>query len=80
MGRKPEKYFVSDDGIFPNSRLPILYYQDELDLPALFPARAVKKLFQKNKGEILSLWRCKAVGTLGNISGKGAVKAFQKAG
>ena len=48
MGRKPEKYFVSDDGIFPNSRLPILYYQDELDLPALFPARAVKKLFQKN--------------------------------
>lgn len=45
---KPQYHFVKDDGIFPNSRLPILYYRGVLDLPKLFPARYVKQLFKKN--------------------------------
>jgi len=45
---KPEQYYVKDDGIFPNSRLPILYYPQTLQLPKLFPSYAVKKLFQEN--------------------------------
>lgn len=43
-----EKYFLHDDGIFPNSRLPVLHYPDVLDLPALFPAAFIKQLFNKN--------------------------------
>ena len=45
---KPELYFVKDDGIFPNNRLPILYYPEVLEFPKLFPAHAIKKLFQEN--------------------------------
>jgi uncharacterized protein YjlB len=48
MKTKPEQYFVKDDGIFPNNRLPILYYPKVLKLPNLFPSHAIKKLFQKN--------------------------------
>jgi uncharacterized protein YjlB len=48
MKTKPEQYFVKDNGIFPNNRLPILYYPKVLALPKLFPAHHVKKLFQKN--------------------------------
>jgi uncharacterized protein YjlB len=44
----PEQYFVKDDGVFPNNRLPILYYPKVLELPKLFPAAAVKKLFKEN--------------------------------
>jgi uncharacterized protein YjlB len=44
----PESYFVKDDGIFPNSHLPILFYPKVLQLPALFPAASVKKLFQQH--------------------------------
>lgn len=45
---KLQRYFVKDDGIFPNNSLPILYYSKVLDLPKLFPALYVKKLFKKN--------------------------------
>jgi len=45
---KPEHYFVKDDGIFPNNRLPIIHYPKIAKLPKLFPAAAVKKLFQSN--------------------------------
>lgn len=48
MPSQPEKYSLKDDGIFPNSCIPVLYYPQALDLPKLFPARAIKKLFQKN--------------------------------
>jgi uncharacterized protein YjlB len=44
----PEQYSVKDDGIFPNSSLPILFYANVLKLPKLFPAMSVKKLFQDN--------------------------------
>lgn len=48
MKKQPELYFVKDDGIFPNNRLPILHYPSVLELPPLLPARAVRKLFQEN--------------------------------
>jgi uncharacterized protein YjlB len=34
--------------VFPNNSLPILLYPKVLHLPRLFPALAVRKLFQKN--------------------------------
>jgi uncharacterized protein YjlB len=43
-----QTFFVKDDGIFPNSELPVVYYPGALDLPHLFPALAVKKLFSEN--------------------------------
>ena len=45
----PQCYFVKNDGIFPNNTLPILYYPKALEVPALFPAAQVKKLFRKNR-------------------------------
>ena len=48
MKVKPQQYFVTDDGIFPNSSLPIIFYPKVLELPRLFPALAVRTLFQKN--------------------------------
>src|SRR3954466_761073 len=45
---KPERYFVKDDGVFPNSHLPLLYYPKVLDIPHLLPALAIRKLFEKN--------------------------------
>jgi uncharacterized protein YjlB len=45
---QPEKYFVEDDGLFHNSRLPILFYPKILRLPKLFPAAKIKKFFQEN--------------------------------
>ena len=43
-----QTYFVKDDGIFPNSKLPIVYYPGVLDLPKIFPALAIKRLFKEN--------------------------------
>jgi uncharacterized protein YjlB len=43
-----EHFVVADDGMFPNNRLPVLYYKDILRIPAVFPGAYVKKLFQKN--------------------------------
>ena len=48
MKLRPQQYFVKDDGIFPNSSLPIIFYPKALDLPRLFPAVAIRTLFQKN--------------------------------
>ncbi|MFL5739083.1 MAG: cupin [Flavisolibacter sp.] len=45
---QPEIFFLQDDGFFPNSRLPLIYYPGVLDLPRFFPAPAIKKLFQQN--------------------------------
>lgn len=50
----PQKYFVEysyvlkDNGKFPNSKLPVLFYKDVLDLPALFPAAYIDNLFKSN--------------------------------
>lgn len=46
--KQPEQFFIKDDGIFPNNKLPVLYYSSVLKLPRLLPAAAVKNLFQKN--------------------------------
>lgn len=43
-----EQIVLQDDGIFPNSRLPALFYKAVLDIPTLFPATHVKHLFESN--------------------------------
>jgi uncharacterized protein YjlB len=43
-----EKYYLKDDGIFPNSELPVLFYKGVLSLPALMPGYYIRRLFQKN--------------------------------
>jgi uncharacterized protein YjlB len=45
---QPRQYFIHDNGIFPNSILPVLYYPNGLQLPLLFSAMHVKKIFEKN--------------------------------
>lgn len=45
---KPQQYFLSDNGTFPNSHLPVLLYKNILRLPLLFPALAIKRLFSRN--------------------------------
>jgi uncharacterized protein YjlB len=45
---KPEQFMVNDDGVFPNSRLPILLYPNVLDLPSFFPTHPVRELFKEN--------------------------------
>lgn len=42
------KYLLKDDGVFPNSELPVLFYPGILSLPPLFGAHVIGKLFQKN--------------------------------
>jgi uncharacterized protein YjlB len=46
--QQPQQYFINDDGIFPNSILPVLYYPNALQLPLLFSAMHVKNIFEKN--------------------------------
>jgi len=41
-------YIINDDGIFPNSTLPVLFYKNVLDLPPIFPAAYVESLFKEN--------------------------------
>jgi uncharacterized protein YjlB len=48
MKSKIREYLLNDNGVFPNSKLPVLHYLKVLQLPSLFPARHIKKLFQKN--------------------------------
>ena len=42
------KYYLKDDGIFPNSKLPVLCYPNILSLPPLFAAASIRKLFRWN--------------------------------
>ena len=44
----PQKYFVEMSGNFPGSKFPVLHYEQALSLPAFFPGRFVKELFQKH--------------------------------
>ena len=54
MERVPQKIFVEyshilkDDGVFPNSELPVLIYKDVLDFPLFFDAVYITNLFEKN--------------------------------
>lgn len=43
-----ERFYLKDDGTFPNSKLSVLLYKDVLKIPKLFPAYAVKRLFHSN--------------------------------
>jgi len=45
---QPQQYIIDDNGIFPNSILPVLYYPSALKLPLLFSAMHVKSIFEKN--------------------------------
>ncbi|MFM7023792.1 MAG: cupin domain-containing protein [Flavobacteriales bacterium] len=45
---KPKKIFIPDNGRYPGNSLPVLVYKSALKLPRLFPAKYIKKLFQKN--------------------------------
>lgn len=44
----PQLYFVEKNGYFPGSVLPVLHYEQALQLPMFFTGRFVKSLFQKN--------------------------------
>jgi len=44
----PQEYFVSKNGYFPGSKFPVLHYEQALDLPAFFPGKFVRSLFQKH--------------------------------
>jgi len=48
--KKPfiKEYFLKDDGTFPNSHLPVMFYKNALKLPSLFPAKFIKKQFKEN--------------------------------
>jgi uncharacterized protein YjlB len=49
MKRQIHRYFLKDNGVFPNNeKLQVLHYKHMLNVPLLFAASAVKKLFQKN--------------------------------
>lgn len=41
-------YVFEDDGIFPNSPLPVLLYKSVLDLPSIFPGAYIEQLFSSN--------------------------------
>ncbi len=43
-----QKFYLKDDGIFPNNHLPVLFYPGVLLLPGLFPAGEVKDMFSHN--------------------------------
>lgn len=46
--KQPETIILVDDGIFPNSDLPVLLYRKAVHVPLLFPARCFKRLFRSN--------------------------------
>jgi len=43
-----EQFAIDEDGVFPNSRLPVLLYKKVLDLPLIFGATAARRLFRRN--------------------------------
>jgi uncharacterized protein YjlB len=42
------KFYLKDDGRFPNSAMPVLYYPGALKVPYFFAAMHVKKFFARN--------------------------------
>jgi len=44
----PQKYYLKDDGIFPNNKLPVLFYPDILSLPSLFAPAFIRNVFERN--------------------------------
>lgn len=45
----PEEYYINDDGVFPGSIFPVLFYRDVLKLPLLFPSAAISGIFGKHQ-------------------------------
>src|ERR1700743_3035996 len=43
-----EQIMIPDDGVFPNSAHPALFYKGALDIPMYFPAAYVKRLFERH--------------------------------
>jgi uncharacterized protein YjlB len=48
LDSQAEQIQIKEDKRFPNSKLPVLLYKGVLDIPFLFPAAYVKKLFKSN--------------------------------
>ena len=48
MASAPATYVFSDDGVFPNSRYPVLVYPRAVALPDRDPAAAFEALFDRN--------------------------------
>lgn len=43
-----QEIHVGDDGTFPGNKLPALLYKGAVDIPAFFPARYIKNIFEDN--------------------------------
>lgn len=48
MKEELRTYILKDDGVFPNSQLPVLHYVNAIKLPWFFKATKVKRLFREN--------------------------------
>jgi uncharacterized protein YjlB len=48
MNTNPIKIYCFDNGVFPNSRLPVLLYKKVIVVPHLFAGKKIKSLFSKN--------------------------------
>jgi len=42
------RIYCKDDGVFPNSKYPVLLYKNVLRVPFILPAAYIKTLFEKN--------------------------------
>src|SRR5262245_1216095 len=51
LAREPHvlTFLLKDDGVIPNSRLPLLIYADALKLPAHDPEQIIEELFAANR-------------------------------
>jgi uncharacterized protein YjlB len=48
MKSLPLKIYCKDNGLFPNSRLPVLLYKNAVKVPLLFPASHIERVFARN--------------------------------
>lgn len=44
----PELYYFHDDGVFPNSHLPVILYKQAVDLPAVLGSRYANKILKQH--------------------------------
>lgn len=51
----PEEYYIKDDGIFPGSIFPVLFYRGVLKLPFLFASASIRGIFGKHDWD--NTWR-----------------------
>jgi uncharacterized protein YjlB len=48
MNQQPETILLVDDGIFPNSHLPVVHYKNAVRLPLVFAGTALQMIFKRN--------------------------------